>query len=131
MYRTQNKDMGSGGPTCKGRILVVEDDAFIALDLQDVLSEAGYDVLGPVATVAEAMRLLSEDAPDMALLDYNLGEETSIPVAHKLEELSVPFMFLSGQVSSVMLGKTATQPQVMSKPFVPGHLVNTLGQLAN
>ena len=131
MYRTQNKDMGSGGPACKGRILVVEDDAFIALDLQDVLSEAGYDVLGPVATVSEAMRLLSEDAPDMALLDYNLGEETSIPVAHKLEELSVPFMFLSGQVSSVMLGKTATQPQVMSKPFVPGHLVSTLGQLAN
>ena len=113
------------------RILVVEDDAFIALDLQDVLSEAGYQVIGPVATVSEAIALLDSHQPDMALLDYNLGDETSIPVAHRLEARGVPFMFLSGQVSSVMLGKTRTEPKVMSKPFVPDHLVSTLGQLIN
>lgn len=118
-------------PNAAGRVLVVEDDAFIALDLQDVLSEAGYQVIGPVGTVSEAIALLDAHQPDMALLDYNLGEETSIPVAQKLEDLSVPFMFLSGQVSSVMLGKTRTVPKVMSKPFVPDHLVSTLGQLVS
>ena len=115
-------------------VLVVEDDAFIALDLEDVLSEAGFVVNGPVGTVADALALVEKaargDVPiHVALLDYNLGEETSIPVAHKLEELGIPFLFLSGQVSSVMLGKTKTDPLVLSKPFVPAHLVKTVGGL--
>ena len=114
----------------KNMVLVVEDDAFIALDLEDVLSEAGFTVTGPVATVREALALLDgEHRPDVALLDYNLGEETSIPVARRLEALGIPFLFLSGQVSSVVLGSTTSAPTVLSKPFVPNHLVNELGSL--
>ena len=114
----------------KSCVLIVEDDAFIALDIEDVLQEAGYAITGPAATVAEAIALIeADDTPDVALLDYNLGRETSIPVAHRLEELGIPFLFLSGQVSSVMLGKTKTKPIIMSKPFLPDHLVNTVGSL--
>ena len=116
--------------TDKNCVLIVEDDAFIALDIEDVLAEAGFRISGTVATVGDALDLLiGDDLPDVALLDYNLGDETSIPVAHRLEALDVPFLFLSGQVSSVMLGKTRTQPLVLSKPFVPKHLVQTVGGL--
>lgn len=114
----------------KHMVLIVEDDAFIALDLEDVLSEAGFQVTGPVSTVSDAMALLDGDVrPDVALLDYNLGQETSIPIAQRLERLGIPFLFLSGQVSSVVLGGTTTDPLVMSKPFIPNHLVNTIGGL--
>ena len=114
----------------KNCVLIVEDDAFIALDIEDVLREAGFLVTGPAATVQEALTLLQgSECPDVALLDYNLGDETSIPVAHKLEEMGIPFLFLSGQVSSVVLGDTDLDPVVMSKPFVPNHLIETVGGL--
>ena len=114
----------------KNCVLIVEDDAFIALDIEDVLREAGFLVTGPAATVQEALTLLQgSERPDVALLDYNLGDETSIPVAHKLEEMGIPFLFLSGQVSSVVLGDTDLDPVVMSKPFVPNHLIETVGGL--
>ena len=114
----------------KNCVLIVEDDAFIALDIEDVLREAGFLITGPAATVQEALTLLQgSERPDVALLDYNLGDETSIPVAHKLEEMGIPFLFLSGQVSSVVLGDTDLDPVVMSKPFVPNHLIETVGGL--
>jgi len=78
------------------RILLVEDDAIIALDLAQSMAEAGYDVLGPAARVAEALDLLRDSGCDAAVLDINLGEETSEAVAIELERRSIPFVTLSG-----------------------------------
>ena len=55
------------------RILVVEDEALIAMDLQALLEEAGYHVLGPANSSAAALALIDNDEPDVALLDVNLG----------------------------------------------------------
>ena len=98
-------------------ILIVEDDPFIAMDLQDTFEEAGYKVLGPVAAVGPGLKIIRETKPDVAMLDYNLGQETSIPLADELEECAVPYLFLSGQVDRVINAHTLKRKKVIMKPF--------------
>jgi DNA-binding response OmpR family regulator len=111
-------------------ILIVEDDPFIAMDLQDTFEDAGYRVLGPVASVDPGLRLLSEAKPDVAMLDYNLGRETSIPIAYKLDEAAVPYIFLSGQVGKVVTASHVSSHEVMMKPFNADRLIARIDQLA-
>src|SRR3712207_9283677 len=73
------------------RILIVEDEALVAMLVEDALLDAGAEVIGPVATVAEAMALLDSAAPDAAGLDLKLAGETSRPVAHVLATRGGPF----------------------------------------
>ena len=65
------------------RVLVVEDDGLLALDIANQLTDAGLEVVGPATSVAKALELL-ETGCDVALLDVNLGKETAEPVAYKL-----------------------------------------------
>jgi CheY-like chemotaxis protein len=79
------------------RILVVEDDAFLALDLAEHLGGAGFTVIGPATSAAEAMRLLGEPPSDAAVLDVHLGpRETSEPVAVELKARGIPFVTVTG-----------------------------------
>lgn len=110
--------------------LIVEDDPFIAMDLQDTFEDAGYTVLGPVASVVPGLRLLDEAKPDVAMLDYNLGSETSIPIAYKLDEEAVPYVFLSGQVEKVVTANGVRSHEVITKPFNADRLIARINQLA-
>ncbi len=76
-------------------VLVVEDEFLIALDLELLLREHGWRVLGPAGTVAEALRLLADERPDVALLDLNLRGELVTPVAEELRARGVPFVLAS------------------------------------
>lgn len=106
------------------RVIIVEDDAFIALDIEDILLDAGFDVIGCFQTLPSALEEIERAVPDMALLDYNLGQDTSIPVAERLQELGVPFIFISGQTRRVVLSDMKTVHTVVSKPFDPKQLVS-------
>ncbi|GLQ21158.1 response regulator [Algimonas porphyrae] len=106
------------------RVIIVEDDALIALDIEDILLGAGLDVIGCFHTVSAAMDQIDRDVPDLALLDYNLGSETSIPIAERLKELNVPFLFISGQTQRVVLSDMKTTHKVIGKPFQPKRLVS-------
>jgi CheY-like chemotaxis protein len=81
------------------RILAVENDYFSAMDLKHWLLAARDDVLGPVPSVEQGLALIeAEGAPDMAVLDIHLGRgEMVYPIAARLRELSVPFVFMSGE----------------------------------
>jgi len=79
---------------CK-TVLVVEDEPFIAMDLQLMLEGHGWRVMGPVASVREALRLLENELPSVALLDVNLGTELVTPVAEALKARGVPFAVAS------------------------------------
>ena len=85
------------GPSSRGPlVLVVEDEFLIAMDLELLLEGHGWRVLGPAATVAEALRLLGDgETPAVALLDVNLGGEMVTPVAGALRALGVPFVLAS------------------------------------
>ena len=80
------------------RLLLVEDDYFIASDVALWLEINGAKVLGPVGTVGEALDTLAENpgGVDMAVLDINLGRERVFPVADVLTTVKLPFLFLTG-----------------------------------
>lgn len=85
----------SAEPTERG-IFVLEDDVLLSMHMVDSLEEAGYTVLSPTTSVAQALELLRHHVPKLAILDVNLGGETSERVAQKLMEDGIPFISLSG-----------------------------------
>src|SRR5258706_16357534 len=76
-------------------VLVVEDEALIAMDLQALLEEAGYRVLGPANSSGAALALLDSDEPDVALLDVNLGRSDVFGVAKVLSQRKTQIIFLT------------------------------------
>ncbi len=78
------------------RILVVEDEFLLALEMCTILTEAGYEVLGPVATVAKALDLIAGRKPHAAFVDCNLKGEPATAVALTLMALNVPFAVVTG-----------------------------------
>jgi AmiR/NasT family two-component response regulator len=78
------------------RVLVVEDEFMIALDISQQLTDAGCEIVGPAKSVTKALGLIAESGCDVAVLDVNLGGETSELIAQKLQEVGKPFIILSG-----------------------------------
>lgn len=92
---------GSAAVARPARVLLVEDEPLIALALARELENAGFAVIGPAATVADALRhLRGSDGCDAAVLDVNLGRETSAPVALELIASYTPIVVLSGYARS-------------------------------
>ena len=87
-------------PVSGRRVLVVEDEMLVALLVQDMLTDLGCVVIGPAATVDEALSLIAAQLPDAAVLDVNLGGQMSYPVADVLLARNVPFVFSTGYASS-------------------------------
>ncbi len=84
------------------RVLVVEDDYFIAKGLVRQLRASGIDVLGPAATVADALALIGVEPLNGAVLDINLRGDFVFPVADALIERGVPFIFATGYGSATI-----------------------------
>ncbi|CAA2105767.1 hypothetical protein MBUL_03356 [Methylobacterium bullatum] len=99
------------------RILVVEDEYFLADELARGLAEAEAEVLGPIATVEGALGLLNGPSPpNAAILDVNLGGEDVYPVADALLALGVPFLFTTGYDQATILGRYASA-RLLEKPM--------------
>jgi DNA-binding response OmpR family regulator len=100
----------------KPRILIVEDEPFIALTLEDMLDELGFTVAGTVSRVAEALDMIDRETIDGALLDVNLGSQKIDPVADILARRGCPFIFTTGYGRSDIPTSHAERP-VLQKPF--------------
>lgn len=109
------------------RVLVVEDEFFIADDMEAALRRAGAEVLGPVPTCAEALALGAAERGriDIAVLDINLGGELCFPVADALAAAGVPFIFATGYEEAV-LPERFRQVRRWEKPFDLSGLVRHL-----
>lgn len=83
-------------PGTQQRVLLVEDEALLSIVLAADLEDAGYEILGPCATVAAAMAAVQSETFDGAILDINLKGQVVYPVAEELAGRRIPFMFLSG-----------------------------------
>ena len=112
------------------RILVVEDEALVAMLVEDALLEAGAEVIGPAATVAEAMQLLERERPSAAVLDLNLAGEPSTPIADVLVRLGVPFVIATGYGAEGLPEHHADVP-VLAKPYDPDELTQLLHSIAS
>jgi CheY-like chemotaxis protein len=116
-------------PRPDGRlVLVVEDEVLIAMDLQLLLQRNGWRVLGPAATVAEALRLLRGETPDVALLDVSLSGELVTPVAEELRAQGVPFVVVSAYHNPGLMAATLAGVTAVGKPVAERHLLAALTQ---
>jgi CheY-like chemotaxis protein len=109
----------------KRQILVVEDAFLVAMDLHMLLSSAGYDVIGPVASVGKALGLIDGHPVDAALLDINLSDGSVFPAADALAARDIPFVFLTGH-SNAMLPPQHHCRALIAKPYSPGPLLAAL-----
>jgi two-component SAPR family response regulator len=76
-------------------VLIVEDDPFIALDVEEMVLRLGVKSTRTASNVASALDMIADRAPDLALLDVGLLHESSLAVAEKLAMLQVPFVFVT------------------------------------
>jgi len=87
------------------RILIVEDEYFLADKTRQKLEHLGAPVVGPAANVEDALLLISSSDIDGAILDVYLGEEFVFPVAEELETADVPFVFATGYDALIIPAK--------------------------
>jgi CheY-like chemotaxis protein len=108
-------------------VLVVEDEFLIAMDIEAMLWDHGWRVLGPAATVAEALRLLEDgEMPDVALLDVNLRGETVVPVAEVLRGRDVPIVLASAYDHTASMADVLVGVPNVGKPTQERHLLAAL-----
>ena len=100
------------------RILVVEDEPIIALDVARLLAAAGATVVGPAHTVAHALRLIERSSVDVAVLDYQLETETASLVVHRLRSMEIPFLFHSSSRGRVEGRRKITLADLEHEPWV-------------
>jgi CheY-like chemotaxis protein len=125
MTRAAVSGAPAAGPLSGARILVVEDEPFIAFDLMMAIEEAGAIAIGPAATIAEALDFIGNQPPDGAILDVNLPDGTVGPVLDALPRTA-------GVVVHTGVGLPpeirATHPNVpvFMKPTAPGILLQRI-----
>ncbi len=107
------------------KILLVEDQLIIAMDMEWALKRCGCEVTGPVGRLKPALELASRENFDFALLDVNLFGEWVFPVAEKLESLGIPFLLATGYgLSAVPEGRTNWR--VVAKPYDAEQVVDLI-----
>ena len=111
------------------RVLVVEDEYFLADDMAQALRKLGAEIVGPVPTLDKALALLAAEPIDAAVLDINLKGQTVYPVADALIERGVPFVFATGY-SQAEVPPTYRDVPRWEKPFNPQDLAKVLPWIA-
>jgi two-component SAPR family response regulator len=111
------------------RVMIVEDELLVAMELESLLEEQGCAVVGPAPTVDRALALLDRERPDAAILDINLDGQTAIPVAAALKARGIPFLLATGYGNM-----QASEPELngaprLDKPVSHDRLVRVLARI--
>jgi DNA-binding response OmpR family regulator len=112
----------------EAKVLVVEDEPIVAFQIEDILREAGFEIVGCVGSLEKALAALKIGDCDIAVLDANLRGDSVAPVAMALQQRGTPFLFVSGY-ERVYLPESLPDAPLLSKPFEPGELVDAVRQL--
>jgi two-component SAPR family response regulator len=119
------KSQDSAGP----RILVLEDEFLLAIEVEDILRTLGCQVVGPLSRLNEAMDMMDTLEVEGAVLDVNLhGNQKVYPVARILQDRGIPFVFTTAYGSSD-LDRDFSETRILSKPFNPAELREWIGSL--
>jgi DNA-binding response OmpR family regulator len=111
------------------RLLVVDDEPMIAMDVSDVLVEAGYATPDLASTLEKALARIAAERYDAVVLDANLAGTSAEPVAEALRNKGIPFVVLSGYSSGQLAGRYPDVP-LLSKPFVATELIKVVKSLS-
>jgi two-component SAPR family response regulator len=110
------------------RILVVEDEMLIAMEIEDVLESMRCEVVGPTAKLAVALQLASDEALDAAILDVTISGGKVFAVAEKLLERQIPFVLASGYGDWALPENMRDRPR-LTKPFTVSELEDRVSLL--
>jgi len=110
------------------RILVIEDEPLVSMELEASLSEASCEVVGPAGTLASARLLIAQEHCDAALLDVNLAGQVVDELAAALTQKNIPFAFVTGYGREA-LPQAFREAAVLRKPYGQEQLLSTIGQL--
>jgi two-component system, response regulator PdtaR len=125
--RRSGSDHDAQASPAGARILVVEDEWLVAMEIESVLAAAGYRVIGPTGRAAEAVRLAERERPDLALMDIRLGRgDDGVAVAHELRErFDVPSLYASAHAdpATVERARVARPAGWLPKPFSQDQLL--------
>jgi len=112
-------------------VLIVEDEALLALELELVFGEEGAEIVGPALSLSHGVTLV-EATPeiDCAVLDVDLGGRDVFPIAHALEARGVPFIFHTAHASSRALSALFPTSETIAKPARPEELVARLAAIS-
>jgi CheY-like chemotaxis protein len=124
---TMSKEASGSAPEQSPRIvLLVEDNAIVAMNTEEQLHEIGAEQVVLATSVAEALAKCEAQSFDFALLDFNLGDETSIDLARWLRGHNVPFAFASGFGDQIELPADLDDCLILSKPYFLAELAAVL-----
>ena len=112
------------------RLLIVEDESLIALELEDLLAELGHRVVEVCGTVPRALALVERHAGEIdgAILDANLGGTPATSIARLLEKRQVPFLIASGYTADELRGLGLDGPRI-GKPYHKQEIASALAAL--
>lgn len=108
-------------PNGRRRVLVVEDEALVAMLVEDILTDLGHEVAAVAGRLAVAEQAARDLAIDLAIIDLNLNGERTYPIAEILEQRGIPFVFATGYGAAGLEGRWAHVP-ALQKPFQPEDL---------
>ena len=114
-------------------VLLLEDNFIVALEAEDLLRGFGAASVAVISTVANGLQAITQARPDFAMLDINLGTETSHPVARRLDELAVPYVVVSGYGEDFNRAdgpKVATVTKPFDRDLIRTAIAQTLGARA-
>ena len=110
-------------------VLLLEDSMLIALDAEDALIACGVQKVVIAANVAAALAIMADKLPDFAVLDHNLGDETSEPIARALADAGVPYCFASGYGDALERTQVDSPYGVLKKPYSQRDLSEVLARV--
>ena len=110
------------------RALVVEDEIMVAMYVEDLLTELGYEVAGIATNLDQALPLVQKGDFDFAVLDINLAGQVSFPAAEVLKQRGIPFLFASGY-GSRGVGEDFRTAVRIQKPFRGGDLAQAIAKI--
>jgi PAS domain S-box-containing protein len=113
------------------RVLLVEDEALVALQLQQDLEQYGYRVVGPARSLKHGLLLAAQEHIDAALVDISLGRTTSAPIADQLLERNIPFAFATGYLEVPMLPEHLRTVPLLNKPYIADEVHGMLARLVD
>lgn len=111
------------------KILVVEDDLVIAMELEERLTEMGYRVIGPAHTLEDAAAKIAAERPDAALLDANLNGCSSVDLGAALAAQGVPVAFCTGYDVIKNAPPELANAPILTKPIADATLRSTLEKM--
>ena len=111
------------------RVLVVEDDFIIGLELTAILTDAGAKVIGPVQSVQAALASAEDETLSAAILDIRIGQDSIEPVARRLAAHEIPFLFYTGQSVKDPVPAIWPSSRILAKPALPQSVLKAVAAL--